>query len=134
VIAFKIPGQPQGKGRPRASVTAKGGVIMRTPGKTASYEQLIWFAYRQAGGGMMHGDLHMRIVACRQIPGSLSTKKKADLRGRPCRSKPDLDNIIKVLCDALNAVAYKDDSQVVEIAAKKVWGDEPHVWVEIREI
>jgi Holliday junction resolvase RusA-like endonuclease len=133
MIAFKIPGQPQGKGRPRASVTPRGSVVMRTPGKTASYEQLIWFAYRQAGGGMMHGDLQMRITAYRQIPASASKPKQAEMRGRHCRSKPDIDNIIKVLCDALNTIAYKDDSQIVKVTAEKLWGDDPHVWVEIRE-
>ena len=82
---------------------------------------------------MLDGNLQMRIVAVRMIPESSSAKRKADLRGRPCRSKPDIDNIIKALCDALNGVAYEDDSQVVKIAAEKIWGDEPHVWVEIRE-
>lgn len=133
MIAFKIPGQPQGKGRPRASVTPKGGIVMRTPDKTASYEQLIWFHYRQAGGGILNGNLSMRIVAVRKIPGSLSGKKQSDLRGRYCRSKPDLDNIIKVLCDALNGVAYQDDSQVVKVVAEKLWGP-GHVYVEIEEI
>jgi len=132
MIAFKVPGQPEGKGRPRAT-TINGHARMYTPAKTECYERRIWASYRESGGGMMHGDLQMTIVAVRKIPESLSGKKKADLRGRPCRSKPDIDNIIKVLCDALNGVAYQDDSQVVAVTAEKRWGDEPHVWVEIRE-
>ena len=131
-IEFLIPGQPQGKGRPRAT-TIGGHARMYTPSKTRGYERTIWASYREAGGGMLYGNLQMRIVAVRMIPQSSSAKRKADLRGRPCRSKPDIDNIIKVLCDALNGVAYEDDSQVVEVSAKKIWGDEPHVWVEIRE-
>ena len=34
--------------------------------------------------------------------------------------KPDMDNIVKVIADALNSVAYQDDSQVVLVKAKKV--------------
>lgn len=132
MIAFTIPGQPEGKGRPRATAIS-GHARMYTPAKTTLYEGRIWQAYREAGGGMMHGDLFMRIIAVRKIPASMSGKRQADLRTRYCRSKPDIDNIIKVLCDALNGVAYQDDSQVVKIAAEKIWGDEPHVWVEIRE-
>lgn len=36
--------------------------------------------------------------------------------------KPDLSNFIKLLEDAANGVLYHDDSQIVSIAAHKVWG------------
>ena len=35
--------------------------------------------------------------------------------------KPDADNIIKVVQDALNGVAYHDDKQVMYVTAKKVY-------------
>jgi len=37
---------------------------------------------------------------------------------------PDLDNLIKALFDGLNKVAWKDDGQVVQIHAQKVYNDE----------
>jgi Holliday junction resolvase RusA-like endonuclease len=131
MIAFKVPGQPEGKGRPRAT-TIGGHARMYTPAKTQSYERRIWGAYREAGGGMLEGSLQMRIVAVRKIPDSMSKIKRAQCKGQFCETKPDLDNVLKVLCDALNGVAYKDDSQVVAITAEKRWGDDPHLWVEIR--
>ena len=33
--------------------------------------------------------------------------------------KPDTDNILKVVMDALNKVAYSDDSKVVEVRCNK---------------
>ena len=33
--------------------------------------------------------------------------------------KPDIDNIVKAVLDALNEVAYRDDTQVVELQVRK---------------
>ena len=35
--------------------------------------------------------------------------------------KPDMDNIVKVVADALNGVAYQDDKQVILVSAKKAY-------------
>ena len=37
--------------------------------------------------------------------------------------KPDLDNVIKAVCDALNKFAYHDDSQIVAIECSKAFGN-----------
>lgn len=49
--------------------------------------------------------------------------------------KPDWDNIGKAVCDALNGIAYKDDSQVVSANVYKVWASDglPKVVVSIGE-
>lgn len=38
-------------------------------------------------------------------------------------SVPDVDNLQKFCCDALNNVAYKDDSQIIEKHGKKRYAD-----------
>jgi len=48
--------------------------------------------------------------------------------------KPDLDNIMKVVCDALNQIAYRDDSQIVSAYLAKMYSDTPRVEVEIIEV
>ena len=46
--------------------------------------------------------------------------------------KPDLDNVMKIVCDALNGIAYKDDVQIVNAKICKRWSSEmPSVWVTI---
>ncbi len=45
--------------------------------------------------------------------------------------KPDTDNIAKVVCDALNGVAYHDDKQITSLTVDKVWADDGIERVEI---
>ena len=45
--------------------------------------------------------------------------------------KPDFDNIQKIICDALNGVAYHDDSQIVKADIEKVYSTMPHVEVNV---
>lgn len=65
----------------------------------------------------------LRIVARFLPPKSTSKKKqKQMLDGEilPLK-KPDMDNIVKVVADALNGVAYNDDTQIVLVSAKKAY-------------
>ena len=45
--------------------------------------------------------------------------------------KPDLDNIAKIICDALNGFAYADDSRIVSMMINKEYGENPGVHVSI---
>ena len=47
--------------------------------------------------------------------------------------KPDIDNILKVVADALNGVAYLDDVQVIEVNADKTYSEEEGLLVTVRE-
>ncbi|XZN30187.1 RusA family crossover junction endodeoxyribonuclease [Clostridium perfringens] len=38
--------------------------------------------------------------------------------------KPDVDNIAKIILDSLNGVAYKDDSQIVDLRIIKSYTEE----------
>ena len=48
--------------------------------------------------------------------------------------KPDLDNIMKSICDGLNGIAYADDSQICSSIVKKIWDNEDGVEVFIKEL
>ena len=45
---------------------------------------------------------------------------------RPTK-KPDIDNIVKIVLDSLNGVAYIDDSQVVALLVEKHYAEKPCV-------
>ena len=68
------------------------------------------------------------------IPKSATKKKRADIAAglvRPTK-KPDFDNVFKILCDALNGVAYADDAQIVQASIHKCYTPcMPHVEVSI---
>lgn len=48
--------------------------------------------------------------------------------------KPDIDNLLKAVLDALNGKAYHDDNQIVDISAKKLYSNEPKTVVFISEL
>jgi Holliday junction resolvase RusA-like endonuclease len=133
---FTIPGQPQGKGRDRF---ARMGAFTRayTPEKTVTYENLIKTIYvYEKKGKKYEGAVSMRINAYYAIPkGTSKVKTKAMLTGdiRPTK-KPDFDNIAKVISDALNKIAYNDDTQIVEATFIKWYAEIPRVEVLIEEV
>ena len=48
--------------------------------------------------------------------------------------KPDSDNIIKIILDALNGVAYHDDRQVCRVYFEKMYAENPEIKILIRNI
>ena len=133
---FVIEGKIKGKGRPRFSNYGKF-VKAYTPADTASYENLIKLQFRiSCGDWYSEQPLRMRIKAIHGIVKSASKKDKAKMLTGEIKptKKPDADNIVKIICDALNGIAYKDDTQVVELEITKVYGELEKVIVEIQEI
>lgn len=133
-IVFTVPGQPQGKGRPRVGKIG-GHARMFTPAKTAAYEGLIAHAGQQAmqGRAPIEGPVAVVVDMRCQVPASWSKTKKAQaLIGqlRPT-TKPDQDNVLKAIFDGLNGVAWRDDVQVVDITSRKRYAAIPGVCVKI---
>ena len=56
------------------------------------------------------------------------------LNGDWATKKPDSDNIIKIILDGLNKVAYYDDSQVCKVNFEKKYADIPRVEVKIKNL
>ena len=130
-ITFTIPGKPVGKGRPR--VTRNGTY---TPKKTKEYEALVKRCWReQSGEGFAGGvPLAAHITAFFPVPKSVSKKKAAAMDGTLCLTKPDCDNIAKGVLDALNGLAYQDDSAVMLGSVIKFYTTgEPRTHVIIRQ-
>lgn len=115
-ITFFVPGQPVGKGRPRF---ARAGNFVQTftPDKTVSYEEKIRGYAIRAGVKRFEAEhkVSIAIKAFREIPGSWPKKEREAAVMTACDAGPDADNIAKIVCDALNGVAWKDDRQVVAL-------------------
>ena len=127
---FEVMGMPQGKARAR---TGKG--FSYTPEKTVLYENLIKTSFLAADNKKTFFDgepVEMYITALFPIPKSTTKKDRERIRKKELfpTKKPDADNIAKVICDALNGVAYHDDTQVVKLTVRKAYTeDEPKVVV-----
>lgn len=132
-ISFEVPGEPVAKERPRTNMAT--GVVY-TPAKTKNYEETVKWCYQMAAHGARFPDnepLSMLVVAYRPIPKSASAKKKSLMRAgaeRPI-TKPDWDNVGKIVSDALNGIAYRDDSQIVDARVVKRYSDNPMVKVSV---
>lgn len=134
MIKFTVPGTPVGKARAR--VTRYGAY---TPEKTVNYETLVkeMFAIKYPKHEIMEGPLKMEIRAFFPIPKSTSKKKAALMATGEIRptKKPDTSNILKIIEDALNKIAYNDDSQIVSSCIDKYYiEDGPYAEVVIKEI
>lgn len=121
-MEFIVEGDPQGKARPRFS--QKSGTVY-TPTKTVRYERLIRKAFLDAGGNTIPSDCYVGITvdAYFQIPKSYTKGKRLACEhniNRPDK-KPDIDNILKIVLDGLNGVAYADDKQVIEVRCRKFY-------------
>lgn len=130
-IVFTVLGEPVGKARQR--VTRFGTY---TPAATVLYENLIKTEYRRQCRDHRFDDkqpLRMEIRAEYLIPATASkVKRAAMLRGeiRPMK-KPDWDNVGKVVSDALNKLAYRDDTQIVDCTVRKFYSDRPKITVSL---
>lgn len=127
MIQFTIPGQPTGKARPRVTKWGTHNTV-----KTVLYENLVkTLCPRQKIEGYIFAD----IVAYYQVPKGASKVKQAKMMDGTIRptTKPDIDNICKIIFDALNGIAYDDDSQIVLLTAEKKYG-EPRVEVTLEEV
>lgn len=136
-VRFVVPGEPQGKGRPRA-VRVGHGVRMYTPAKTEAYEDLVALQGRKAMAGRdpLQGPLALDLVAVVSVPTSWTKKRRAAaLAGMEWPAKkPDADNVAKTIADGLNGIVYSDDAQVVDLRVVKRYGELAGVIVKVSQI
>ncbi len=135
VIQFVVEGEPKGKERPRF---CHNGQIY-TPKQTTTYEQQIIFDYYKQCGNVKfeeNSQLELFVRAYYKIPKSASKKKRIAMLCEEIRptKKPDGDNILKAVADALNGVCYKDDKSIVKMSIEKFYSDMPRIDVVVQEV
>lgn len=132
IVTFTIPGEPTAKGRPR--VTRYGTY---TPKETVAYENLVKLMYREKyHSHMFEGELIANIACWFSVPKSMPKYKRKLVESGQLHptKKPDCDNLAKAVLDALNGIAYKDDSQIIRIIVSKYYTlKEPCVDVTIMD-
>lgn len=134
-ISFVVPGQPVGKGRPRF-VRATGHSF--TPAKTRSYEAVAMHFAAEAMKGRQpfQGACAVEVVAYMPIPRSWSQKKQLGAIAGNIHptGKPDSDNLLKCIGDALNGIVWRDDSQAVECRVVKRYSHQARCEVSVVHI
>lgn len=137
-VQFTVWGEPQGKGRPRMG-RAGGYTSIYTPKETRAYEERIRAAYlSQFSTFRFPKDavLDLQVLAYCGIAKSTSNKKRLLMLSHVLRpsKKPDGDNILKAVADALNEVAYDDDKQLVDMQIHKFFAEEPRIEIRLQEV
>jgi Holliday junction resolvase RusA-like endonuclease len=137
LIQFIVPGQPQGKGRPRIGKVGQHA-RMFTPAKTVAYEGLIAHAAHTAMAGrpLIDGPVECELRIDCQVPASWSAKKQRQALVGEIRptTKPDADNVVKAVFDGCNGVLWRDDVQVVGLRVTKRYAAVPMIEVRAWEL
>ena len=134
-VTFIIPGKPFGKQRPR--VVRRGKFTSTyTPKETVEYENLVKLSYYNAAGKTkLEGAIKADITGTFPIPKSTSKKLSESMLSGETKytKKVDCDNMAKCCLDALNNIAYDDDSQVYDLHVTKKYGEFPNVEITLEE-
>jgi Holliday junction resolvase RusA-like endonuclease len=135
-VYFIVDGRVQPKQRPRVyrnKYTGQAHAI--TPRQTIEYENKVKASYIDAEGIKFEGAVEMVVNIYTEIPKSVSKKKRAEmlLNERPITKTGDIDNLFKAISDALNGLAYDDDSQIVDGYIHKYYSEQARAEITIRE-
>lgn len=109
-VKFTVVGEPRSKQRPRV---VRGRAY--TPKETVAAEKAVAVAYREASEHLFE---HQVVVSIDFYNGN--------------RRRRDIDNMAKLVMDALNGVAFVDDFQVVELNLRKFFTDKERARTEVR--
>ena len=113
-LLFRI--QPYPKGRPRATRTGQ----IYTPEKTREAEKELKLLMRSYWKwGPLTAPLYVECTFTYAYPKSMTKKKRQS--AIPLRD--DTDNLFKLVADSGNEIIWQDDKQIVELRARKCYGE-----------
>ncbi len=133
---FTIPGTAVPQGRPIFTARGERRWAVDPPRSREYKAKVRACALRACKPKVITGAVRLLVQEYRPIPRSWSRQKQEAAReGRIYpTTRPDFDNIIKAITDALNGVLWEDDRQVIDGRIQQFYSDEPRVVVEVEEI
>lgn len=134
IYEFEVPGKIIGKGRPRLN-SYTGAVY--TPTRTKDYETLVeqYFLLKYPRFKPFEGRVQVEINAAFEVPKSAKKAEKEMMLENKINptKKPDIDNIVKIILDAMNGIAFKDDTQITKLNVEKKYSESESVYIKISE-
>ena len=114
----------------------KGRGGFYTPAETVAFQQVVQWSAKAAGVRESEGPIGLFISATYKPPKSWNKEDiKAAIETPWYKiTKPDFDNIEKIISDGLNKIAYKDDAQVCVSSFEKFYGEEDSIEVTIQHL
>ena len=84
------------------------------------------------GRAPLEGPVEMIARFVYVAPASWSKKRRAEAHWKA--SKPDADNLAKIVKDSIGAVVYHDDAQVASLTVQKVYGERAEIVVTVSSL
>jgi crossover junction endodeoxyribonuclease RusA len=141
-VEFTVLGEPQPKGS-KTIVQQRGRrprVIEDNP-ETLPWRQAVAAAALAAMNGrqLRSGPLRLRAVFVFPRPAGHWGTGRNESRLKPsaplyCRTRPDVDKLLRAVGDALTGVVFRDDAQLVDVRAEKHYGEPPSAYVVVDEL
>lgn len=134
-LAFVVYGEAQPQGSARAFVP-KGwnrAVVTSDNPNLKNWRQLVAEAANRALGNRPTAELFLegvRLTIAFYLPRPKSLPKRQTAHTK----KPDIDKLVRAICDALSQLVFRDDSQVCELVTAKHYaaeGQPPHVEIRV---
>jgi len=125
-ISFTVYGNPVPKARARTVRLKNGLTTTYTPKKTEQWEDMIRLQIlKHRPEKLLDQAIVLKAVFVLQRPKSIPKKRIYP------ETKPDLDNLLKSLTDAMEGIIYTNDSRIIKKEVEKIYGDPPRVEVEL---
>ena len=138
-LYLSVPGEPVGQ--PRHRVCTIGGqarMYLPTKHPVKAFKAAIQAAFVENAGKWrtIQGPVRVYINVWFSVPASWSRKKRDSHVFKYHAQKPDADNVVKAVLDALtDCGVWVDDSQVASCHVIKRWaGQGPQTFIEIVEL
>lgn len=132
MIRFTVPGVPAPQGSMRALIPrgARFPVVISDNRNLKPWRQSVAFAAVEAcpDRQLWQGPVSIGVVFYLPRPKSLPKRIVYPTK------KPDCDKLVRGIFDALTGILWRDDSQVVEMAARKLYGDPPRAEITVQEL
>lgn len=138
-LTFTIPGNPVPKGRPRAFKDGRGHIRIHTPKETVKAEARARFWMRDDLGAKSYpvfpaGGVSVDLAFFLETPGSWTSRKRDLAEGAGCIGRSDVDNLAKMILDAMNGLIFTDDRQIVSLKIEKHYSREPRTEITVSEL
>jgi Holliday junction resolvase RusA-like endonuclease len=127
-VTIIIPGKPCAWQRARSN----GKVRFDSPEQARNKMTISQIgAAAMRGRPPFEGPLEVTVGAFWPYPKSMSGKKRGVYGSQFFTSRPDADNVAKLLGDALNNIVWRDDAQIVSLTVTKRYAPVPQTVIRV---
>ena len=135
MIQFTVYGDPVAQGRPRFS--NRGGFVKAyDPQKSRDFKDYVRLAASEhAPDQLLDEPLNLEVTFYRPIPKSFSKKKTTEAENGEIlpTSKPDIDNYLKGVKDALSGIIWRDDNCITDVLMRKRYSNRPRIEITVKK-